>query len=369
MRRLPALLLALLIVTSGCADYIPWLEQSPEPKTDSQTNLNPPPGANTQWIFDAERLLSAHESALAGMNYRKEVRIRPNHSVGSKEWANSTLVAHVGEERTRVNQQGDLPDYVGFRGSYEGYVANYTTMMKISREKEENRYRSMTNISYPIREDIENDSQMKRILSSSDFTWDGTTVRNGTRLYRYRASSHTELPDTQSLSATVFVDERGLIHELSGSLQTSGSRAVSVDFSYRYSAVESPPQKPDWVSNVPRITVHSESDIIAIEHEGGAVVPAGTTVVFSLFDPSNRSTRPYGDVELSKPLKPGDVAYLSVQGFEESGNGRLIADGEVAVNQPPANESAISLSNWTVWVDIGTENWTTRALDGSSGND
>ncbi|SIR50981.1 hypothetical protein SAMN05421858_2570 [Haladaptatus litoreus] len=364
MRRLPALLFALLIVTSGCAEYLPWSEQSPEPETDSQADLNPPPGANTQWIFDAERLVSAHESALAGMNYRKEVRIRPNHSVGPSKWANSTLTVHAGEGRLLIDQRGEIPGRFGAGGSYKAFVANNTTTRNTPRQVG-TQYVSASNQTGSLPENVKNNTQMSQILTNSDFTWNGTTTRNGIRLYRYQASTHTELPDVKSLTATVFVDERGFIHELSGSLQTSGSRAVSVDFSYRFSEVASPPTKPLWVNNVPTITVNSETKpgVIVIEHRSGTVIPAGTTIRFSLF---NQSNHPFGDAELSKPLKPGDVAYLSIRGFEESGNGRLIADGEMAVNQPPANESAISLSNWTVFVDINTEKWSTSARGGSS---
>lgn len=211
MRRLPALLLALLVVTAGCADYLPWLEQSPEPTTNSKANLNPPPGANTQWIFDSERLLSAHESALAEMNYRKEVRIRPNHSTGPKEWTNSTLVAHVGDGRVRLQERGDIHALTGIAAPYQGYLSNDTTMWRVQQHgNDEYHYHSNVSDSMnPLQKNAETGAPIEQIVSSSDFTWNGTTVRNGTTLYRYRASTHTELSDVQSLSATVFVDERG----------------------------------------------------------------------------------------------------------------------------------------------------------------
>ncbi len=367
MRRLPALLLVLLVVTSGCSNYLPWSNGTPEPKTDSQANLNPPPGANTDWIFDSARLLSAHESVLSKTNYRKEVRIRPNHSTGPQKWSNTTLVAHAGDGRLLINQRGDTPGFIGTGGSYEGYVTN-TTATFHTPSREGTQYRSTTNSRNSVPKYVKNDTQMRQILSNSDFTWKGTVVRNGTKLYRYRASTHTELSDVKSLSATVLVDERGFIHVLSGTLKTTGSRTTAVDFSYRFSEVESPPTKPNWVSNVPHISVKSEpaSGVIAIEHDGGAVVPAGTTVRFSLF---NRSTHAFGTVELSKPIEPGDVAYISVSDLEENGNGELVADEEIVVNQHPANESTIALSNRSVSVHIQTENWSASAYNRSSRND
>jgi hypothetical protein len=362
MRRLPSLLLVLFVLSSGCSGFLPWSDSGSTrdaPTTTLVASPSPPPGANGQWIFDAERLLSAHEAVLDGTNYRKRVRIRPNQSTGPPKWANSTLVAHIGDGRLLVNQQGDIPGFIGMGGSYKVYVSNATATYYIP-TREGPQYRTTTNFSKPVPENVGNNTRMSQILSNSDFTW------NGTKLYRYGASTHTELPDVKSLSATVFVDERGLIHELSGILRTSGDRPVTVNFSYRFSEVASSPTKPNWVNNVPHISVKSESDIIAIKHDGGTVVPTGTTVRFSLF---NRSVRAFGDVELSNPLEPDDVAYLSVHDFEENGNGQLIADGAVAVNQPPMSKSTISLSNWSVSVGFRTEDWSASAYNGSSRTD
>ncbi|GAA0224864.1 hypothetical protein ACFFQF_09860 [Haladaptatus pallidirubidus] len=364
MRRLPALLLALLVVTSGCAEYIPWLEQSPEPETNAQPVVNPPPGANTDWIFDAERLVSAHDSILAETNYRKEVRIRPNHSLGPREWTNVTLDAHVGEERIRIDQRGRGPSF-GNRGSYTAYLSKNRMIWHVL-PREDRPYHSELNTHLSIRKDIQSNAQVNRILSGSDFMWNGTTVRNGTKLYRYETSSDTELPDTKSLSATVFVDERGFVHELSGTLQTTGSRSVTANFSYEFSEAASPPTEPKWAEQVPQMSMHFESGIIAIEHEDGAVVPAGTTVQFTLMNDSN--TAP-GSVQLSKSFEPGDTAYLSVNSIERAERGQLTADGTVAINQPPANEPLESYSDWSVLVGISTDDWQFQGFNRSSGTD
>ncbi|WP_227374846.1 hypothetical protein [Haladaptatus halobius] len=167
MRRLPALLFALLVVSAGCADYLSWLEQSPNPKTNPQPTPNPPPGANTEWIFDAERLLSSHESALAETNYRKEVRIGPNHSTGPLEWANSTLVAYVGDGRVRMRGRGDIPALHGVGTPYRSYLTNDTTMLRVLRDDDE--YYYVADSTHPFWEPIENDTRMERVLTSSDF--------------------------------------------------------------------------------------------------------------------------------------------------------------------------------------------------------
>ncbi|WP_049969432.1 hypothetical protein [Haladaptatus cibarius] len=364
MRRLPALLFAFLVVTSGCAEYIPWMQQSPEPETNTQADVNPPPGANTQWIFDAERLLSTHDSILAKTNYRKQVRIRPNHSLGPREWTNLTLDAHVGKERIRIDQRGRGPSF-GEQGSYTAYLSENRSIWHVL-PREERPYHSEWNLHLAVRKDIQSNDQMNRILSSSDFMWNGTTVRNGTKLYRYESSSDTELPDTKSLSATVFVDERGFIHEVSGTLQTTGSRSVTANFSYEFSEVASLPTEPEWAEKVPQMSMNFESGSITIEHEGGAVVPAGTTIQFTLMN--NSDTAP-GTVQLSKPLEPGDTAQITVQGIQEDEHERLTADGTVAVNQPPVNESLNPYSDWGVHVGIITDNWRFQGYSRSSERD
>ncbi len=127
MRRLPSLLLVLLVLSSGCAGFLPWSDSGSTrdaPTTTSTASLSPPPGANGQWIFDAERLISAHESALESENYRVNVRIRPKQDVGSARWMNSTLVAHVGDGRVRIRESGDGVVMNEIGNPYRGYAWN-----------------------------------------------------------------------------------------------------------------------------------------------------------------------------------------------------------------------------------------------------
>ncbi|WP_266078987.1 hypothetical protein [Haladaptatus caseinilyticus] len=351
MRRFPALLLVLLVITSGCADYIPWLERSPKPKADSQANLNPPPGANTEWIFDSERLLSAHESALAGMNYRKEVRIRPNHSTGPTEWSNSTLDAHVGDGRTRLHERGDIRALVGISEPYHGYSANGTAIWRVPQNGDYN-YHYVSAPANPIWENVENDTRMSQILMNSDFVWNGTTVRNGTTLYRYRAASHTELSTAKSLWATVFVDERGFVYELSGTLQTTG-RPTTVNFSYRFSETNSTPTKPNWASRVTRLTAVHDSGALAIENTGKTVIPAGSSGVAVI---TNGSISVGERLEFTKPFRPDEVAYVILTDVgNKTTNG--ITDGKIQVRKhaPSPTEAVRSQFEWR-WIRFGDPN-------------
>ncbi|WP_227353275.1 hypothetical protein [Haladaptatus salinisoli] len=343
MRRLPALLLALLVVSSGCADSLPWVENEPTSERTPQPTPNPPPGADTEWIFDAERLLSAHASVLAGTNYRKEVRIRPNHSTGPLKWSNSTLVAHVGDGRVRMHGRGELVALRGVGSHYRSYLTNRTAMVRVPRN-DDDEYHYVADSTHPFRKPVENDTRMERVLTSSDFVWNGTTVRDGTTLYRYSATGYTELSGVTSLSATAFVDERGLVHDLSGTIRISDFRPTTVDFSYRFFETTSPPTKPEWTRRVPRVSVTRESGTIAVENTGNAIFSAGTKGIVVV---ANESASIADGIEFSEPLEPGDVTYLSLADVgNRTENG--LTDGEIRIGErrPPPNESIRPPFEW-----------------------
>ncbi len=153
----------------------------------------------------------------------------------------------------------------------------------------------------------------------------------------------------KSLSATAFVDERGLVHELSGTLRITDSRPTTVDFSYRFSETDSPPTKPEWTRRVPRVSVIHESSTIAVENTGSAVVSAGAKgIVFVANDSVSIADR----IEFSELLEPGDIAYLSLADIgDQTGNG--LTDGEIRISErrPPTNESIGSPFEWK-WISF-----------------
>jgi len=207
---------------------------------------------------------------------------------------------------------------------------------------------------------------MQNILSSADFLAKGTTVRNGTRLYRYEASGSTSLKDVDALSATVLVDERGIIHDLSGTVQTTGTRSATVEFGYRYELVSKPPVSPKWMGDRPRLTVHRNASEITVEHHGGERIPAGTNVTFFL---GNNTVGVSGDVTLVRAVGDGDVAHITITDIEDT-NGHLYhAVGNATVNRPPSIEPGINHTEWTSSIDLRTEKWWVTVRNTTTSNE
>ncbi|MFH5799603.1 hypothetical protein [Haladaptatus sp. CMAA 1911] len=356
MRRLPSLLLVLLVLSSGCAGFLPWSDSGSTrdaSTTTSSASLSPPPGANGQWIFDSERLISAHESALESRNYRVTARIRPKQDVGSARWMNSTLVAHVGDGRVRIREAGERVVMNDIGNPYRGYAWNDSEARCLrGAERCQSRSERTPNL---LRQRIGTVApRMQNILSSADFLAKGTTVRNGTRLYRYEASGSTSLADVETLSATVLVDERGIIHDLSGTVRTTGTRSATVEFSYGYELVSNPPTSPKWMDGRPRLTVRKNASEFTVEHHGGERVPAGTNVSLIL---GNDTVGVSGDVTLPKPLGNGDVAHITVTDIEDTNSNLNRVVGNATVNRPPSSEPGIDHADWTIIIRLRTEKW------------
>ncbi|WP_264781316.1 hypothetical protein [Haladaptatus sp. T7] len=356
MRRLPALLLVLLVLTSGCSGFLPWSDTGSgggTPTATSTDSLSPPPGANGQWIVDAERLVSAHESALESKPYRVSVRIRPRQDVGSRNWMNSTLTAHVGGGRAGIREAGDGVVVNKMGNPYRGYTWNDSVAWcrladdtcRVNSGESSNFIRQRIGSVAP---------RMETILSSADFLVNGTTVRNGTKLYRYEASGSSTLEGVETLSATALVDERGIIHDLSGTVRTTGTRSATVEFDYRYELVSNPPTPPKWMDDRPRLTVHRNASEVTVEHHGGKRIPAGTNASLFL---GNDTVGASGKIKLPKSLGNGDVAHITVTSLEDTKGHSYRIAGNATVNRPQSNDSAINHTEWTSSVSLRMKKW------------
>ncbi len=353
MRRLPTLLLVLLVLTAGCANFLPWSHsKSNQQRTTSNHPASYPPGANGQWIFDAEQLIKAHESVLDGSNYRMHVRIRPDQETAPMEWQNTTTTVHVGGGRTLIRGSGGSFGSQELTESYRSYSTDDMTV-QCRRGAEKCRYLSaMSTQGQQITK--RTTSRMKSLIASSDFVAKGTTSRNGTTLYRYEANGSTTLSDADKLSATVLVDENGLIHDASGTIHIDGKRPATVEFDYGFSLVSRPPTKPGWVKGVPRLTVRTNASGFTLEHESGESIPAGTNVSLLLVNDSGTAV---GTVRLPKSLGSGDVAYLTISDIEDTDHRQYKAVGNIAVNRPATSEPGINHSNWTLSLGYETKHW------------
>ncbi|WP_423743819.1 hypothetical protein V5735_12465 (plasmid) [Haladaptatus sp. SPP-AMP-3] len=368
MRRLPALLLALLVLTSGCSGFLPWTDSGSGEETPTATStgsLSPPPGANGEWIVDAERLVSAHESALESEPYRMTVRIRPRQDVGSRNWMNSTLTAHVGGGRAGIRETGEGVVVNKMGNPYRGYTWNDSVAWcrladdtcRVNSGWDSNFIRQRIGSVAP---------RMKTILSSADFLANGTTVRNGTKLYRYEASGSSTLEGVETLSATALVDERGIIHDLSGTVQTTGTRSATVEFDYQHELVSNPPTPPKWMDDRPRLTVQRNESEVTVEHHGGKRIPAGTNVRVSV---SNDTIFGSGTVQLPKSLEKGDAAHITVTSLEDTEGHSYRITGNATINRPSSINPAINHTKWASGIGLRTERWRVSILGSAIRND
>ncbi len=196
------------------------------------------------------------------------------------------------------------------------------------------------------------------ILTSSDFVANGTTVRNGTTLYRYETNGSTSLSNASTLSATVLVDKGGFIHNLSGTAHQDGRTSATATrqnertsatatFDYSFSVVSHPPTKPNWINSCPRLQFRTNASEVTFEHTGGPPLPKGTNISVGL---SNQTVR----VQLPKSLGRGDVAHFTITDINET---TYETTTNITVNRPIASESVINFANTVEWVSYSTKHW------------
>lgn len=356
MRRLAPVLLVLLVLTAGCANFLPWSHsESAHPQTTSNHPSSYPPGANGQWIFDAGQLVKAHEKKLNASNYRMHVRIRPNRSTAPAKWGNTTITEHVGGGHTLIQGEGGWVGTQLIGQPYRSYFTRNTTASCPPGPEQCSYVSGAPSIPQRISNGIT--PQIKSILSGSDFVASGTTVRNGTTLYRYEANGSTTLPDVSALSATVLIDEDGFIHDLSGTAHTNNGRPVTAEFDYRFSLVPNPPAKPSWMDGLPRLKVGVNANEFTLVHEGGEPVPAGTNISLIL---SNDTAVASGTVQLPKSLARGDVAHLVITEIQSTQGRQYRIAGNITVNHPPTSEPAINHTDWLPGIRFETKGWYLR---------
>ena len=260
-------------------------------------------------------------------------------------WADRALTVHVGGGHTLIAGHGGR---LGKR-NLTGYSSD--DMIAYCPEDES---ASIVTSRVSLRQmPMEESSQIQSVLAGSDFVANGTMIRNGTTLYRYETDGNTTLSSLRTISATILVDEDGLIHEFSGKALTS-DRFTS-KFDYRFSVVSSPPKKPSWMDTLPRVEYRVNATEITLEHlHGGERIPAGTNVSVRF---KNDTVLPRATIQLPKSLGDGDVAHLTATVSKDSESGKYRASGNATVNRPPTSKSGMNYSDWTVGISFKTDQW------------
>ncbi len=360
MRRYRALLVILLVLSAGCADFLPW-SQSHSPPQPQENTIEYPPGVNSDWIVASDQLLRAHRTALNQTAYQLEARLRSNHGVATPRWANSTLTVHQGNHRMKIQETGDTTAFNGSSSPYVGYVWNGTAVRRESNPigPKYSYTQLRSSVSEANRRVVT--EQIETILSSGDFLANGTQSQNGTTLYQYNTTGKSSQSSIQSINATVLIDQSGMIHELHGVLETRGVRTAQVSFSYSFSRVAHPPSRPSWINRMPHLRVTTtDAGALRIDQTGGKAIPAGTNISFVV---TNNSSRITGSATLPKQLRPDESAYLTVTNTSKVGQ-ELHANGTFTVNHPPQmiNEP-IRIAPRSGGIFVQTEKWHVSVSD------
>ncbi|RBI63659.1 hypothetical protein DMJ13_03780 [halophilic archaeon] len=345
MRARLAVALAFLVVTAGCTGLLPSAESGAAGTAPDAL----PPGVSDGGISDVDRLVDAHRTTLNGTNYRIRARTTTNGSV--ENWDDNDFTAHIGDGRAVLTSELGKLDAATPEQFGGLYATEASTVYRLADAGgTAYRYQFMPNRpsgpSVPPTV-LENELDERRtamswILSSANFSVNGTVTRNGTEYVRLDADEWTQRSNVSEFSATTLITTDGRVRSLSGSLVKGAGGSESgacVEFSFEYRRASSAPAPPDWTESVPQLslTQTENGSGIVVRHERGPPLPAGTTL--SLFVNSENSLR--DDVELAEPLRRNETLtvagvvppeYGSITVEERASNAELVLvlheDGE-----------------------------------------
>lgn len=192
-------------------------------------------------------------------------------------------------------------------------------------------------------------------IQYGEFTYEGTTRRDGTRLLQFAATDVNEtavaegnVSNVTDYRATLLVSEQGVIHEATiDAEQTIDGESQSSRSTYTTTlGVE--PSPPAWLSEIPALSVSltGNGSVVAVEHTGGAAVENATVALGVLGSPATIEGR----------FEAGETRYLGVD--SESGEVVVAAERpDPAGLDPIAPSTTFRLSTESVQVSllVGTE--------------
>jgi len=176
-------------------------------------------------------------------------------------------------------------------------------------------------------------------LNASVYVEDGTAMVDGQQATRYSVEgirdtategrAFNPLSNVTSLSGEILVTDDGIIRSATfESEQRNRDQPVTITYEVLEAGSVSAP-RPDWSTGYPQASISTASDrqVLALTHEGGESIPAGTTVqVGSGFID-------YGNVTLSESLDSGETLYVTAtSGFDAEVSGQIGSQPEVPEN-------------------------------------
>lgn len=338
-RLLAAPSVALLVLIAGCAGGLGGQTTSTPPE-----EVAFPAGASENGLGDVLELRRTHAQATQGMNYRADFVVETNTTHGWPVEMDRTIHHGVvdGENVTRVQMRGDLGDevYADARHRYERFGDDHYSYDYASNGLE-------TPVTYPPTAL----GTLAELLMYGNFSYEyeGTTIRSGTVLLEYGAAGEAE--NLRSYTATVLVDQRGVIHAARGSFsrlrETPNTDATwqQVAFDWSLTAGVEAPARPDWTESVPHVEL-SISDIgrtVVLENTRGSAIPADTTLQGTVTIADGETHRT--NVTLAEAVDSGESVTLSVV---KTDGGYVLRTGQ------PSGGSAATLQSVTLLGDAGS---------------
>lgn len=276
-------------------------------------------------------------------NYRVDWVVRTNTSGAfvPEEIDETIWVGRDGAETHRITKRAGLSpeNYTQFYATeHRRYVTNYHA----KGAKYSYRYDG-DGVNIVLPPDTPHLESVTPMLARGAFSYDGTTTENGTTFHRYVASEPSDSYEgiITNYSATVLVSEDGVVETADGSF-THPRHGQHVEFSWDVERDIEAPERPDWIEEIPTLTLSKDDDgrTAVLEHDGGVALASNTTLRASAIvgDETIRGT-----VRVEEPLTPGERRYVYVVETEKGYEFRLSKDRPAGDAAVPFADGSLSL--------------------------
>ncbi|MFT4892128.1 MAG: hypothetical protein ACI9YT_003069 [Halobacteriales archaeon] len=301
MNRILTILAVGMVFLAGCAGNVPW--DSTSAPTPTPTDGVLAPGLTEAGIVNPIALQSAHRQTLLADGFASNTTYE-SVGDGTVQFRTSShlVVGPGGELALERSTASDLDAYLRTHDVWHN--VSHTTTRTV--EDGDAEYAVRGRVTPP--EAIVWPGPVLRVVQDNARKYEVTTVedRDGTRFTTLSAAIGDDG------TSTIVVDDRGAVLTVESTTTYGGSDVWHVTYTVeRIGDVR--PQAPAWLAEVPtgaNLDVHLFVDmvegldgVIALEHIGGDVVPAGTFV--ALLQDETTSEAQLGD-----PLRPDETRFV-----------------------------------------------------------
>jgi len=248
MRRLVPLSLVALLLLSGCLGGIGGSDRMSTPEDLMASEADLPPGVNESGLQNVSTLVDGYNETVREEGIVLNVNATTTGFLSGKEIRRHNTVfpsgGHPFDSNITVTHY-DSNGTVGSQRTVQFWGNESTTLQRSTLISPSEKTASFSARNEPTQAKV-----YLNYLKSANYTINSVDERDGhtyTMLVANETSTHGE-----TLDVRLVVDERGLIHELTMSI-TGGE----IESHREHRIIEtnpSPPEKPDWTTNVTSLT-------------------------------------------------------------------------------------------------------------------